>query len=460
MIPFPDYEDSAAAPRIRDLERLMDRTLTNTKYIDGMSASRLLGALFIAYKELNSQGEKGPLGSDPRLRSARESGQLFGFLLAAAFDLVCNAEYVHGRLVNSRWIYCHREGDSPRAYYSFLKQCPACCLDHGLEGRISGAQHKPTSHHIGEITTVAISLLMQLIAAANEEPFEIAIITKQSHDADAIGFRKDLLVLFEIKASPMVSFPIVMELPEPLFRDTDNGTEEYAQHSLVDLVVSGQELSLDIPHRGWSIPLGSRTMDSWPYDGLIDFFSDSENFATFLSAWIELFEAYRIPKTAREGRAARLAYLVNGWGDEIDSNKTKPGLGRTDDIKKGTYQLLKFGAYYRDDSSNTTVRGALVANLDPLFLRSGYIDKLADVRWGHENDFHFEDGEYRIAPESLRHLYDGILSFNDPLLNDPTLQDIFNLAEVERSLTSGALDRLIEIWCEKGPDEVVEAIGD
>jgi hypothetical protein len=457
MLEFPNYEDSTARRKIADLKRLMDRSLTNTAYIDGRRASRLLGVLLSSYRDAIT---KKLYADDEILSAAYAQGELFRLTLSAAFDIICNAEYIHGRVVNSKWIYCHRAENNPRVYYSFLKQCPRCCLDRGLESRLSGAQHKPTSHHIGEITTVATSLLLQFITAALDQPLEIATITKQSHDVDAIGFREDLLVLFEIKSSPMVTFPLVAELGEPLLTDAAEGVKEYVQHALVDVTLTDSPVGIAIPHKGWDIPLGVRQRGGWPYEQLTSFFSVNGNFMRYLSAWIELYNSYKVPKVQRTGRVAALAYLVNGWGDEIDSNKTKPGLGRTDDIKKGTYQLLKFGAYYRDDSSRLKVRSALVANLDPLFLRGDYIDGLVDVRWAPERDFIHENGEYRIADELLRYLYDGIITFNQPTLNDPLIGSLFDLDSVNGALMAGKLDRFLETWLLIGPDSIAEEIAE
>jgi hypothetical protein len=454
MPKFPNFQDSSARVKIADLERLMDTSLTNTQYVDGARASRLLGVVLSAFRDAVTVGDF----VDRRLASALQEGNLFGLALAASFDLAANIEYLHGRVVNAKWIYCHRADDVPRLYYSFLKQCPRCCLDLGLEARLSGAQHKPTSHHIGEITTVLTALILQLITAANDEPLTIATITKQSHDVDAIGYRDGLLVLFEIKSSPMVTFPLATTLLEPLVSDDGGDPVEYRQHALVDMVAPGAEFELFIPHADWSIPLGSKRGGGWPYDEAIEFFGQPENFIKYLSAWIELYDAYRIPKVQRTGRSAVLAYLVNGWGDEIDSNKTKPGLGRTDDIKKGTYQLIKFGAYYRDDASELNVRAALVANLDPLFLRQDYLDKLLNVRWAHEDQFVNVDGEYRIPEGLLKYLYDAIVTFNRPDLNDPILRSMFDLEHVAAALLEGHLDHLLDVWVGSGPDAVVAEV--
>ena len=216
----------------------------------------------------------------------------------------------------------------------------------------------------------------------------MALITKQSHDTDAIAFNADTLVLFEIKASSLATFPVMCELDVPMVEEDANGERvEYKQHSLIDVTPTGMPLELFVPHRDIHIPLGANLKDNWPYDAAIAWFSDPANFLRFHAAWLELYYAYRVPKVTRTGRNIALAYLVNGWGDEVDSNKTKPGLGRTDDLKKGTYQLLKFGAYYRDVASKLKVRAALVANVDPLFLKADFIDGLKSIRWGQDADF-------------------------------------------------------------------------
>ena len=156
-------------------------------------------------------------------------------------------------------------------------------------------------------------------------------------------------------------------------------------------------------------------------------------------------------KTLRQGRQIALGYLANGWGDQIDSNKTKPGLSRTDDIKKGTYQLLKYGAYYRDGSPNLAIRGALAANVDPVFLYDDYLAKLVDVRWGRNDKFEPIDPDgaaLRIAAEDLYFLYDAVLTFNRPSINDPMLREAFDFAAADRALHEGHLDDLLDGWLE------------
>lgn len=449
-MPFPKYEASAAREKIAELVRLMDPTLRDTQFTDATHASRLFAALLRSYRDsLTDERWR----SDPLLAQTVDEDRRLGLALAAIFDLIINVEYYRGRVTTSGWIYCRREDREERnrmGFYSALKQCPRCCLDRGLEPRMTTAQHKPSSHHIGEISTTICSLILRVLAGAHQEPLEIAAIKKQSHDVDAIAYRDDLLILFEVKASPMVTYPLSCVFAAALLQDevtTEGETGErveYDHHGLVDVPLDGtRALFLYIPHRETLIPMGDGRGESWPYPEALSHFRDPGNFLDFHSAWLELYYAYAIPKRQRQGRTMALTYLVNGWGDEIDSNKTKPGLGRTDDIKKGTYQLVKFGAYYRDIAAPFSVRTALVANLDPLFLRGEYLDKLETVRWGQADDFKEDGSRYVIESDYLHFLYEAIIAFNRPTLNDPLLGEIFAFDGVDAALADGRLDPLL-----------------
>src|ERR1019366_2847383 len=148
-----------------------------------------------------------------------------------------------------------------------------------------------------------------------------------------------------------------------------------------------------------------------------------------------------------------MGYLANGWGDEIDSNKTKAGLGRTDDIKKGTYQLLKFGAYYRDGSPNLAIRGALLANMDPVFMYKDYMENLIDARWAPAGKFQSvpDRPDYQeILDRDLFYIYDAVVAFNRPTINDPQLAGCFDFAASERALIAGQLDTLLKSWTVRG----------
>jgi len=277
----------------------------------------------------------------------------------------------------------------------------------------------------------------------------VGIISKQSHDVDALAWRKDLLVLFEIKSSPLVTYPLRVKLAASHTEPGDQGPVEMEQHKLIDVDYHAQSLGLYLANRDVEIPLGLPKGKAWPYPQLTTFISRADGLLDYLEAWGEIFLGYRVPKVDRTGREKIMGYLANGWGDEIDSNKTKAGLGRTDDIKKGTYQLLKFGAYYRDGSPKLPIRGVLATNLDPLFLYADYMEKLVDARWAPASKFHAADGKagYRqILERDLFYIYDSILAFNRPVTNDSLLADCFDFDALATALKRGRLTTLLKSW--------------
>lgn len=449
-------EGCEAEGQLRDLLRLLTTDLTFSKFLDGKSARKLIGTMLMSYKQ--SQ-ESSRWITDPALKSLGQGGERLAKVLSAIFDYATNVEYCalhQRRITDSRWIYCNverngaggtSENTRARVFYSFLKQCPSCCLSTGLGARIEGAQHKPASHHIGEITGSLMGMVLVPILASHDPPFVYAMVTKQSHSVDAVAFSNEQVVLFEIKASPLVTLPIAADLYRPLMKDSDRGSVEYTNHQLLDFQRENAQLYFFIPHRNARISLGTATTPAWPYEPATQFVGDPDGFLDYVSAWAELFQAFSVPKTMRTGRVEKVAYLTNGWGDEIDSNKTKPGLGRTDDLKKGTYQLLKYGAYYLDRCKRRALYATLLSNLDPVNLWAQYLERLLDVRWTKQKYVVEQASYYQVPTDRLHYLYQALVALNRPVINEPRLKSLFDFNRGHVAVVSGALDKpVLEPW--------------
>jgi hypothetical protein len=484
-IPAPPY---ATSDKLKKLFELATTDVAFSQYFDGNAAKVLIAEMVSSFRN-SLQSER--WNEDPILREVAKRGEQLGLFLSCAFDVVSNAEYCHGskpvekakkgkakgasagasrggRLTNSNWIYCSSEKAGiaasfpARVFYSFLKQCPHCSFYHGLESRLSGAQHKPSSHHIGEITTSLMAMLLQVLIEGAAQSLSVAVIDDQNHDVDAMLFSDEMCVLLETKASSLVTFPIGCDLPMPLQREVDGEVVEYDQHSLVDFLFADKDLYLYVPHAPEGkdrIPLGMVDGENWPYPPLVAHFSDPDRLLDFLSSWIELYRAFAVPKTERTGRNVKLGYLTNGWGDEIDSNKTKPGLGRTDDLKKGTYQMLKYGAYYKEEAGPSVLFSALLANMDPVNFWKEYLSKLIDVRWTRQGNLHdisavsdaagisgIGDKVWAVGDEHLFYLYESIVAFNHIRVNEPRLVELFSLDVAFGRLEGGKLDSLLASW--------------
>lgn len=449
--------------KTRELLRLSTLNLDFSKYIDAVRAKKLLGQMLRSHQLAEIRH---PDLMKSRLHSLPDVGGRLGIGMAFMFDIVSNAAYLHRRVKLDRWIFCeppYTRGDSttgtgPSAFYSFLKQCPNCSVHHGIEKRIPKSQHKPSSHHIGEITATITALILKCFAISASDSTFVALVTKQNHDADAVIFSKKISVILEIKSSPLVSFPLKVMNP---VASRKHGAVDGNRHIMIDLkspeVDKDQELFLSFPHADIDIPVGSLTeIDDldFPYKKLGAWLEVPENYIAAFSAWLQLYDAYAIPKTKREGRNELLAYLTNGWGDEIDSNKTKAGLGRTDDLKKGTYQLIKYGAYYRQACKQKSYVGGLCANLDPMFHSKLYLDELAAIRWFRPNDLTSDGSETltHVPIASTNYLYDAIFTFNNPRINNEDLRDLFSLERVASDLLAGRLDRMLNSWISLEPE--------
>lgn len=440
---------------VRDIRRLLRTNLSTSQYLDVVSARRLIATMLKSYalSQTSSRWQ-----TDEFLARLRSDGKAIARVFAAIFDFVTNVEYCStrfNRISNSKWIYCNAardgvggtsQGTMARVFYSFLKQCPFCCLETGLGARIKDSQHKPKSHHIGEITGFVMSTLLQVVLQSNEKPLSIGLIANQHHDVDAVAFRDDLAVLIEIKASPLVTLPLASDLTEVMLKDSPdsegNETEivEYDRHSLIDFPYKSFPLYFFVPHRDLRIELGYASEENFPYGKAIEYVSNVDGFLNYISAWAELFEAFAVPKRERSGRVRSVAFLTNGWGDDIDSNKTKPGLGRTDDTKKGTYQMLKYGAYYKDLCKRRALYSALVANLDPVNLWAQYLERLLDVRWTKEQYAEMKENYFQVPHERFYYLFEAIIAFNNPIVNEAALKGIFDFEQTDRMLISGDLD--------------------
>jgi hypothetical protein len=335
-----------------------------------------------------------------------------------------------------------------RLFFSFLRACPRCSyhwahippvpnkpVTGNWSKRISVAGHKPTSGPIGDITSALMALLVQMVLRVNGSDLDAKHVTKQNHAIDLVLLSGKMLVAAETKASPLVTYPLSAVAPAGL-----------VDHSDENALPDGAEVALYVPHRDWEIPLGVPADNPWPFSGLQAALSSDPTVAVRLvSAWFQLFLAYQVPKKLRRPRVQQLSYLTNGWGDNTDSNKTKAGLGRSDDMKKGTYQMLHFGTLLKDRCRKRAVLVALFANMDPVNMYAEYLEPLQDALWTVAEGV-AEGSEVRFPADRVHRLYDGILTFNRMHPLDGPLAEPLSLeAFWRRALTSDGVDS-VGVW--------------
>lgn len=434
--------------------------------VNGIKMRELIARMLCLFGEALS---KNSLNNHPQLKELFDANKsrFMGLVLGAISDFCFNMEYAR-RITDNRWSYCSKSGDS-RVYYPYLGVCPHCVLkgerpiaavlgasgemvDEERESRARYFGNKIESHHVGRIGERVLVYLLDLITKSNSPDSTTLIVFDDQHDVDAAFFFEGIGVIAQIKASPLILLPVVSYLDTPL---TDGVSKDTGlpvprrDHTFTGFSTPDHELKLYFSRDNSSISIGKRGGDDWPYEPLIAELSE-DDVLRIISNWIAIYLAFEVPKRQRVGDEIKLAWLTSGWGAPIDDNKTKAGLARSDNIMKGTYASLKYGAYYVQECQRKTLRTALVANIDPAHQYADYLEKLEDIRWGHNKDFtptKSDSGDaFTIAANKLAYLFDSVFTFNRQIMNDPKLKDAWSLEKLCSSLTSKDGIKRIKDW--------------
>jgi hypothetical protein len=169
---------------------------------------------------------------------------------------------------------------------------------------------------------------------------------------------------------------------------------------------------------------------------------DTLLFDEFLEFWVEAFKTYKPGNSQR----SNIYWLTNACGqpnprpsdwparrrgtgyESVSDGKTSVGMDRTDDIKKGIYQVLKVGAESKPQQKRNhfTVKTALISNIHAARHYEEYLASLENIVWALD-----ESGQARKAadlpPETeVYNLFDGIISFTKSHIRDKWLEQIFN----------------------------------
>ena len=360
--------------------------------------------------------------------------------LPAIFDLVVNALYA-ARVSDSGWVYCLGPSGNytPAQYYSFVGVCPRCALKRHY---FPAKAHKPESANIGDDTEASIMLILDKLIKHNNADYKLASTNNRQGDIDLFAFGNNLLAMGEIKASPLISYPLEIILSKPL--TTESGENEIVPRSNHELdspriVDEARSISLYIPQSDYRINLGQKSDHGWPFEALAEFVQNPEAIQIIIDSWNIAYQAY-----SHKNRNAPVFYLSHGCGGKskikISDSKNAPGIDRTDDIKKGTYQLLKYGAYYAEKCERRLVRSILVGNMHAVIHQQQYVTELEDVIWTKESLKHSEEKEtVTWQRKDLFNLYDGIICLSKVTTHDPILEQLFNLDTFAHNLISNQL---------------------
>ena len=391
-------------------------------------AAELIHTFFESYQELVQTSDDQDQPSPPDTA------------LSALFDFVVSAKYVERMLANEGWTYCSGvdSTENPALFFPFVQTCPRCSVLRGIRPRTPA--NKPKSDPIGRIANDTTMLIFAELMKRIAPGARIAKSTTQVGDVDLVIYDQDVMALIETKSSPLSVFPPKTILPEPLTESRNGEVIDKPDHSNATADISG-DLFLYVPHLDLHIPLGEKSQKGWPYPALIQFVTNRENIVNIIAAWEQLFESYSKGKTQATKDKDFRRWITCGCGGQVDDSKNAPGLDRSDDIKKGTYQVLKFGTNYKEKCPRNRIRSVLMSNFMALHGFEAYLSEMQDVIWTKEKYFVTVDdanqsGTVVLQADRMFNLYDAVITLTRSIYRDKHLQNISNISNLAGTFTT------------------------
>ena len=208
------------------------------------------------------------------------------------------------------------------------------------------------------------------------------------------------------------------------------------------------DISIFLVNVGEKINLGPRIENGiWPFNKLTELTQDYGRFKTYLMAWKDVYDRY-------SGRSSRSNsyWLANGCGqpvprsaswparrvgsgfESISDSKCSVGMDRTDDIKKGIYQVLKIGTHYKEfhQQKDFKVVTALASNMHAIRHHDDYLKEFEDIIWSIDSSDRTyiiikSKSGWTIPIEGVHSLYDGLVSLTRMYARDEWIKRMLTI---------------------------------
>jgi len=326
--------------------------------------------------------------------------------------------------------------------YPYTNTCPRCVL----KGNFYFHQaNKLPSGIIGKTTSRLLCVFLQhlfniysrnLTIHYGCEPVDVII-----HDET-----ENIVLLAEVKAAPLTT--LALAVPAEVQKSIEDEDELVAcGHAATNNpFMASSELHILLPklqERTWGYDLvylgvkGKENYATWTYQQIGRVLREDEQlFYRYFQFWHMAYSAYNKNLWSSNILPQPVYWLTNACGqpmprpsnwprrksgkgyESVSDGKSSVGMDRTDDIKKGIYQVLKIAAAGKPKPSKMTVKTALLSNIHAVRHYDEYLRDLQDIVWTLD-----ETGKaQRVAdlpPEKdLYNLFDGIITFTHSYVRD------------------------------------------
>lgn len=338
---------------------------------------------------------------------------------AFCFDIVMSAAFIEATSgIETSIEQCTSVSTEFNAHLGFINLCSPCYVENDVWSYQKAV--KPQSGVLGKLSS---EVILRFIQKLSPHILDVKVIGG-AHSADAILEMKDISILAEVKAAPLLTYPFLFKIPETCL---------HGEHNKIDITRSqlNQCNSAIYMHGTGVTDLGAVSNHLWPFKPLVDFII-SDNNKAFIKSCTDQWITAKVAYTTVD-RNEKLFYLANASGrpkkmatdrdnwpkkESISDGKTSVGMDRTDDIKKGIYQMLKLGVL---EKNNPRVKTALVSNLPAYRHGDEYVTPFINMLWGYEDDLQGLPEKKYMPENKLRRVFDFIITLEDPILRSTKL---------------------------------------
>jgi len=343
----------------------------------------------------------------------------YGLDLAASFDLLVGCEY-YKRLKTDGWLNC---ADAKGSYFHYTNTCPFCII-HKKEFFFHPC-NKPESGQIGLATGTILCQLLQ--SHFNFKKLKLSVRRgREPVDALVVDEATKTLMLAEVKAAPLLTLPLKI-----LSEVSKNGHEDLTVSPL-----NGNEVFISIPTRekkGFQLKdfslgkIADFNDENWPAKALFNLLKHNEDFLDYyLKFWKESLVTYKNferdnPFFWLTGACGQPHPRPNDWPrrrsgggfESVSDGKTSVGMDRTDDIKKGIYQILKIATDTKPYSKTWKIKTALISNVHAIRHYEDYLSHLSNVVWANDPSKKATLASDLEKDCNVYNLFDGIIAFTE-----------------------------------------------
>lgn len=370
-----------------------------------------------------------------------------GLTLAACYDMLVSAQY-YGAVGQSGWLHCSVE--EPLLIYPFTNTCPRCVLSTSF---VFHNSNKPESGSIGNTTSRLLAVLLDRLIARNGRGLKIY---RGTEPVDVIFYDEAnrVALLAEIKAAPLTTLPLAAKA-------SMGAGHQPKAHNHIEM----EELFALLPQAGSPsyrlLNIGKRadvSKKAWAFHQFERLLRDDDAlFADYFRFWLRAYHAYNKTERKTDAPIDPVFWMTNGCGqpsprpsdwpkttkrkadgsvtegtsyESISDSKSSVGMDRTDDIKKGIYQVLNIGAESKRQGGKYIVKTALISNLHAIRHHEGYLESLQDIVWARDPTDNLKGvvrtASHLPADTEVYNLFDGIISFSKNHSRDKWIDDNFN----------------------------------